>query len=701
MRRKTTRNIVKQYFRYTRKLNELLSKKSKSPKISWLKSRLKKLRLIIDAAIKNHQLKTKKIVTTAAIAAAVTAGLHAQVLELKHNDSNPFYDVVTMAQAKPHFVDFDGDGDDDLFMTSYIEYFTDGIRDNGLHYYQNNDGVYEQETNIPFPEDLGLSGVIPSNAEDVIVTMDFIDFDGDGDLDAFAGIDGGSGIVYLENIDGTFSVNSDANPFSDIILSEVYFNDIEIGDIDGDGALDAVIVDDLYVQLFSLEDGKYIEGDTLAEGVNAAPTLFDIDGDSDLDLIIGNKYGNIDIYENVEGSLSVLEDHPFSSLFLEYTPSAGFSDINGDGDIDVVFGITSGALRYYEKEGDSYEYVTYNPISTHFYGASSPRPEFADIDGDGDNDLLLGTEISYPYYLENTNEGFQVMTETNPFIDAEINMLFVDPECGDVDEDGDVDCLFVSTYDGEQKYFENVDGDFVQIDSLSNPFLEYSEDENQIIVFEDFDEDGDLDLFVGNKYGDLFYYENNDGSYVEQASVAASIDFENGSGLHFGDVDNDGDNDLVITEFYGDVRYYMKDGLSLTKLEGEENPFNAFENLIRTLDFHDFDGDSDLDILVADVNNRALYIENLSTPSSVSSELFNESTTVYPNPSANSITLEMPWIEGKTDIFVYGINGQFVKKITTSSISEKISVLDLSPGNYHLKIVNMKKTAIVKFAVVR
>ena len=94
-----------------------------------------------------------------------------------------------------------------------------------------------------------------------------------------------------------------------------------------------------------------------------------------------------------------------------------FADIDGDGDQDLVVGESNGTLRYYENTG-----TTSDPVYTVRTGTANPwdgidvgtfsAPTFADIDGDGDQDLVVGESGGTLFYYENTSVSNQPPTGT-------------------------------------------------------------------------------------------------------------------------------------------------------------------------------------------------------------------------------------------------------------------------------------------------
>ena len=206
-------------------------------------------------------------------------------------------------------------------------------------------------------------------------------------------------------------------------------------------------------------------GSSLAFGIpeiwpSAKPTLADIDGDGDLDLFIGNGSGPTYFVKNTGSSTSPA----FSGTSSVYgTPSIGhnasptFADIDGDGDLDLFVGVGNGNTCFYRNTGSSTKPAF--TASSQGFGipdiGSSATPTFADIDGDGDLDLFIGTSPGNTYFFKNTG------LSTNPaFSAASLGFglpdigSFASPTFADIDGDGDLD-LFIGNRNGDTYYFKN------------------------------------------------------------------------------------------------------------------------------------------------------------------------------------------------------------------------------------------------------
>ncbi|MBD0864841.1 MAG: VCBS repeat-containing protein, partial [Rhodobacteraceae bacterium] len=143
-----------------------------------------------------------------------------------------------------------------------------------------------------------------------------------------------------------------------------------------------------------------------------------------------------------------------------------FVDLDGDGDLDIVTGIGNGYFAWYENTTGSDNVLTFtartgdaNPLDGVDLGSSESKPEFGDLDGDGDLDLVAGARDGNFYYFENTTGSDNVLTFTARTGNA--NPLFAfntssesTPALGDLDGDGDLD-LVSGNDDGNFFWFEN------------------------------------------------------------------------------------------------------------------------------------------------------------------------------------------------------------------------------------------------------
>ena len=300
------------------------------------------------------------------------------------------------------------------------------------------------------------------------------------------------------------------------------------------------------------------------------------------------------------------------------------ADLDHDGDLDLFHGDYNGYIWYYENIGAaddpvwrfvSDEYADIY-IGSEYYGQTSP--EFADLDGDGDYDLLIGKGGGSLHFYENIGTQFQ--PEFSFVTDSLWGIIFEGDnriDLIDINSDGDLD-LFVGEWDGTLMYWENQGGpgeyDYTLIaDEWLDIYVGYDCDP----FFADIDHDNDFDLFLGNDYGRLHFYENQGDSanfdFIFITAYYDSIQVEERSSPAFVDLDSDGDFDLLVGG--ENINYYENTGTV-------NNPdFTEITDAYLTLDpndrcvprFADIDADGDLDFFLGEGDQKISFYENVGT----------------------------------------------------------------------------------------
>lgn len=261
----------------------------------------------------------------------------------------------------------------------------------------------------------------------------------------------------------------------------------------------------------------------------AAPAFVDIDGDGDLDVFVGEGYG-VKYFQNTGTAANPQFAAPISNPFglssnADYVFLA-FGDLDNDGDKDLMMGEYYGVIKYFQNTGTAtnpqFAAPIVNPFGTSA-GYQLAVPTLADIDGDGDLDLLVGDYgyVYLPYYnypglrfFRNvgtaSSPNFQLANGTNnPFENISVNG-FALPNLVDLDNDGDFDLLFGIGY-GFINYHQNTGTAANPIFSSvgqTNPFGLQSGNYVALIASGDLDNDGDIDLLIGEYYGNMKYYRN-------------------------------------------------------------------------------------------------------------------------------------------------------------------------------------------------
>lgn len=326
---------------------------------------------------------------------------------------------------------------------------------------------------------------------------------------------------------------------------------ISWGDVDRDGDLDAAVVDGGVPKSLYVNDGA--GNFTTVQQWGGASQCFamvfgDCDNDGDLDLAEGRGVGLNALHTN-DGSGNYTTTTPFSAG-ARRTITAAWADYDRDGDLDLATG--NGILG---STRQNYLYIN-NGNGTwteqaQFGVSQTGSVCWGDYDQDGDPDLAVGNGgyqgVSRQNYLY-VNNGDGTFTEQAQFGMKDTASL----AWGDYDNDGDLD-MAVGNWnaDGCALYTNNGDGTFTGSPAFG------SRDTNAI-SWGDADSDGDLDCATAN--GDFtsaeqnyLYLNEGNGSFTEVAEFGlGSTD-----GLSWGDVDNDGDLDVAAANEHSPNDNYL------------------------------------------------------------------------------------------------------------------------------------------------
>ncbi|MBK8657153.1 MAG: VCBS repeat-containing protein [Haliscomenobacter sp.] len=256
--------------------------------------------------------------------------------------------------------------------------------------------------------------------------------------------------LYLNDGRGRFSEKPNS-PFEEVFVSALAFADVD-GDGDEDvlisGQGSGNSIPRLYLNNGRGEFAQYM-GLPFEPVTHSSLAFADIDGDRDLDLLLTGQSVTLNapvakLYANDgRGRFHEISGAPFTGVL---SASIAFADVDGNGSPDVLIagaskaGILSSKLYLNNGKGRFAEQT-----NTPFTGVYSGSAAFADADGDGDQDLLLtgnrngASESAAPLSKLYLNDGRGVFTEKTevPFI----NVCYSAIAFADVDSDGDEDLL--------------------------------------------------------------------------------------------------------------------------------------------------------------------------------------------------------------------------------------------------------------------
>ncbi len=296
------------------------------------------------------------------------------------------------------------------------------------------------------------------------------DLDGDGDLDAFVA-NSHRGNRILVNNEGVLTDSGQ-------ILGDHNSLDVALGDLDGDGDLDAVVANAFQGNRVWLNDAGVFtsDGQNLGIGNSTGIALGDLDGDGDLDAFVANRREGNRVWLNNGGQL--IDSGQNLGSNLSYSVTLG--DVDGDGDLDAFVANVVQGNRVWLNDGG-----VFADSGQSLGVANSFDVSLGDLDGDGDLDAFVANFFQGNVVWENTGGEFQ---NSNQNLGGSASSSV---SVADLDADGDLDAFVANSFHGNRVWL-NEGGQFS--DSGQNLGSSSTND----AALGDLDSDGDLDVLTVN-----------------------------------------------------------------------------------------------------------------------------------------------------------------------------------------------------------
>ncbi len=504
--------------------------------------------------------------------------------------------VYASPVSLPGFSDIDNDGDMDILTfssTGYkIEYHrnvSENYNIDSLEYVldeytwgdisENTCAVALNQFSLVKPTDGGIS---PQHSGSCLMCFDR---DGDGDKDLILGDIACNAMSYCENggtitnahiIDTTkLYPNYPAKANTNIIKMNNFPCTYNF-DVDNDGKKDLVAspnvlgsenftsvwyyrnVSSTNTVDFQFVKNNFLQDEMIELGEGAYPVLFDVDNDGLLDLIVANSgyyiintlktkmayYHNIGTLSQPSFSLITRDYNNFSTTAPTNTLSTlipTFGDIDGDGDNDMLIADYYGKIHWSENTAGSGNPCNFSIFHYNYYGISTinaaPYPQLIDVDRDSDLDLIIGTRNGKIAYYKNIGTA------------SVANFTLITNSFGNIDVTGD------PTLYGT--------------DGSCAPFM--------------FDVAGSYKLLCGSVSGNIFYYDNIDGNlggtFNKLDSVVNKLYDGPNSALQYVDINGDSKRDLILGNYGGGLTFFSsKNTIGISEIENTISDVLVYPN---------------------------------------------------------------------------------------------------------------------------
>ncbi len=422
--------------------------------------------------------------------------------------------------------------------------------------YENNCEVYLSQ--CPYPK--LYAGLVNGGAQKVLHSGSCImcfDRDGDGDQDLLLGDISCSIVHYADNV-GSISnshigdttqlyPNYPAKASTAIVRMNTFPCTYYL-DVDNDGKKDLVASpnsiagSENYASVwyykntsttstvnFQFQQKNFLQDQMIELGEGSYPALFDYDSDGLLDLLIGNagyytgntNISKIALYKNT-GTAAVpsfsLITRDYQAL-TQYSISAmypTFGDLDGDGDKDLLIGDYNGTLNFFENTASPGAPAVFGNYQANYSSidvGNNATPQLVDVDKNGTLDLVIGSQAGKLSYYTNTGTptapSFQLQTSSFGGVNVKQYGYITGYSVPFLYNDAGTSKLLVGSEIGNLYLYDNIDGNLGgNFNRVDTTLYKINEGARCSPFFQDINNDGQRDLFLGNYAGGMAFFSS-------------------------------------------------------------------------------------------------------------------------------------------------------------------------------------------------
>ncbi|AOW21546.1 VCBS repeat-containing protein [Urechidicola croceus] len=370
---------------------------------------------------------------------------------------------------------------------------------------------------------------------------------------------------------------------------------------------------------------------------------------------------------------------------------------------------------------NNYSDFDYEGLISKMLSQEGPSMAIGDIDNDGNEDVFIGggKDQSGTIYLNQGSGKLKQKTQNSFNLDAELEDTAA--AFFDVNQDGNIDLMVGSGGNevGSERnykvrlYLNDGKGNF----SKSTENIPSTNNNISTINPYDYDNDGDIDVFVGSRsvvgtYGvdpsHLFLENNGDGTF-DNATERLAYDLRNAGMITdaiWKDMDGDSKLDLVTTSEWGTTKIFKNTGRRLAKMETSLDELHGMWNVLESVDL---DNDGDNDLILGNQGNNISYKPTIENPMKMWINDFDNNGTIeqittrdfngkdYPLHMKKELTTQIVKLKKEnlkaSEYAKRTVEELFPTEIIENSIVRKSniseSVIAINEGNGQFKIIKL------------